>query len=181
MAFLMVQISFGFLFILYEFIVALFILMEIRVEFGVKLLSDHIFILLIDILIAYFFIYLRENFLILIGIYGAWPFLGIVRCDIYFSWGFFNHWEADTIIGLFKNTRALVRFAEKIIGIFGQFGLNPIFIAEAEIRIVKYILIEVDDSHSRYSPTSTIFDIHCNNIFSPRFIRSKNQTYFKCS
>ena len=67
----MVQIWFGFLFILYEFIIALFILMEIRVEFGVKLLSDHIFILLIDILIAYFFIYLRENFLILIGIYGA--------------------------------------------------------------------------------------------------------------
>jgi hypothetical protein len=67
----MVQIWFEFLFILYEFIIDLFILMEIRVEFGVKLLPDHIFILLINILITNFFIYLRENFLILIGIYGA--------------------------------------------------------------------------------------------------------------
>jgi len=143
------------------------VLMKVRVEFRVKFLSDHIFIFLVNVLIPNFFVDLRQYLFVLVIGVRCGSCLVIFRGDIYFSRWFFYHRKIDTVIWLFENTRALVDFPKKIVRIFGKFSLNPIFITETKVRVIKNIFVEVNYSNSWYSPATSVLYVHSYNILSP--------------
>ena len=116
-------------------LIILSVLVKIRVELRVKLLPYHIFIFLINILIAYLFVNLRKDLLLFLIRVRCWK-IRIVRWEVNLAWRFFYYWKIDTIIWLFENSRALVGFTKKVIGVFCQFSFDPIFIPETKVWII---------------------------------------------
>ena len=55
-----------------------------------------------------------------------------------------------------------------------QFSFHPIFIAQAEITVVEYFFIEVDNRNSWYCSSSTILDINRHNLVSLEMLTCLN-------
>ena len=45
-----------------------------------------------------------------------------------------------------------------------KFRFNPIFVAEAEVWVIKNLFVKVYNCNSRYSSTTSIFYVNCNDL-----------------